>query len=588
MEIEEPTSNVEVTPSSPCEHQSSKITTSSQDVEKCSMVASVPSKHQPVTSTLSLEGVNQKIRSVPGSLSWTARALLVWLILQFGADSSVPTSNFMIFPLPKGRNGAGAPPSGTQETAGALGLGLKTTTTIGTAFSFLFPVFSVVFAWLADVTFTRLQIIMWSNIMGCLYLALMLVASIPSVIASGHAAIPFMIGMAGKQIARAMVPVVIVPFILDQCSPTVDYFSTLASGERLLVKRQLTEEKVAYLTNGLVDAGGFLSIATTLFEKRVGFWLAWLVPFSIRVVLLLSLLLLRPRIVRNQPEKKGMSKIISMLRMLIRQTGWRFLVHDDAWETVKPSRLRNGDTTIEQNRGVVNWEDADMDALQRFYHACKIFCILPPYFLVGPMLGNLLSAQGSSMTTNGTPNDILDNITSAAVIIVSYALPIWIFPFLRHHGIKIQPILLITVGCTLIIVAAMIGGFLQLHIYHTSPCGYHATGCTKGTGVSPISIWAQTPIYILQSISIVFTVSSVLGVACHFAPRNMMSVSISAMISVYIIKDAAGLGLAQAVSDPYLVWVWFGPALVMSVLTAMFYWSFRHLDEELSDRVRIG
>jgi dipeptide/tripeptide permease len=384
------------------------------------------------------------------------------------------------------------------------------------------------------------------------------------------------------ELSPAMVPVVIVPFILDQCSPTIDYISITASGERVLVKRQLTEEKVAYLTNGLVDAGSFLSIATTVFEKRVGYWLAWLVPFALRLVLLLSILLLSPRLVRNKPEKNGTSKIFAVLQMLIRQTGWRFLVHDDAWETIKPSRLSNASS------GVVNWEDADVDALRRFYHACKVFCILPPYFLVGPMIGPLLPAQGSSMTTNGTPNDILDNITSATVIIVSYALPLWVYPFLRHRGIRVQPILLITIGCALMIVAAVIGGILQLHIYHTSPCGYHATGCTKGTGVSPLSIWAQTPIYVLQSISIIFTISSSLSVACHFAPKNMMSVSISAMISVYIIKDAAGLGLAQAVSDPYLVWMWFGPALVMSVFTAIFYWNFHPLDNEFSRTAQDG
>jgi len=34
--------------------------------------------------------------------------------------------NYIQQPLPVGGNGAGAPPKGTQETAGALGLGLQT------------------------------------------------------------------------------------------------------------------------------------------------------------------------------------------------------------------------------------------------------------------------------------------------------------------------------------------------------------------------------------------------------------------------------------------------------------------------------
>jgi hypothetical protein len=192
----------------------------------------------------------------------------------------------------------------------------------------------------------------------------------------------------------AMVPAVIVPFILDQCSPAGDYLSVSASGEKVWVKRHLTEEKVAYLSEGLGNLGGFLSIATTLFEKRTGYWLAWLVPFVIRLGLLISLLLLRPRVVQNKPKKAGIYKIVSILRTLIRQTGWRFLIRDDAWETAKPSRQETHSAPGTKG-GVADWEDADVDALRRFYHACKIFCILIPFFLVGPEIPNLLPAQGS-------------------------------------------------------------------------------------------------------------------------------------------------------------------------------------------------
>jgi hypothetical protein len=188
--------------SSEKEASSDKVLTRFNDMEKCEAETSIHATDSSSASTPHPDGTAQGLKSIPGSLPWTARALMVWLILQYGADSSVPTGNYMIFPLPQGGNGAGAPPAGSQETAGALGLGLKTATTIGTAYSFIFPVFSVVCAWLADVTFTRLQIIRSSAIMGCLYLALLLIASLPSVISDGHAAIPFMIGLAVKNITR--------------------------------------------------------------------------------------------------------------------------------------------------------------------------------------------------------------------------------------------------------------------------------------------------------------------------------------------------------------------------------------------------
>ena len=46
-------------------------------------------------------------------------------------------NNFIEYPLPKGGNGAGAPPRGTQETAGALGQGLQVASALTLLFSFL-------------------------------------------------------------------------------------------------------------------------------------------------------------------------------------------------------------------------------------------------------------------------------------------------------------------------------------------------------------------------------------------------------------------------------------------------------------------
>lgn len=46
-------------------------------------------------------------------------------------------NNFIEYPLPKGGNGTGAPPKGTQETAGALGQGLQVASALTLLFSFL-------------------------------------------------------------------------------------------------------------------------------------------------------------------------------------------------------------------------------------------------------------------------------------------------------------------------------------------------------------------------------------------------------------------------------------------------------------------
>lgn len=86
----------------------------------------------------------QTLRKVAGSIPWISYALCVvefaerasyygmhGYIFQYVATiltslgASQLFTNFLQKPLPKGGNGAGAPPHGTQQTAGALNKGLQ-------------------------------------------------------------------------------------------------------------------------------------------------------------------------------------------------------------------------------------------------------------------------------------------------------------------------------------------------------------------------------------------------------------------------------------------------------------------------------
>lgn len=57
-------------------------------------------------------------------------------------------SNFIQFPLPAGGNGAGAPPFGSQKTAGALGMGLQASSGITLTFKFLSYTLPILGAWM--------------------------------------------------------------------------------------------------------------------------------------------------------------------------------------------------------------------------------------------------------------------------------------------------------------------------------------------------------------------------------------------------------------------------------------------------------
>lgn len=75
-------------------------------------------------------------RHIAAPLNTTTFGILFFLISQYGAMNSIPTTNFVIFPLPRWENNAGASPKGTQETAEALGLGLQKNSLISHAIGF--------------------------------------------------------------------------------------------------------------------------------------------------------------------------------------------------------------------------------------------------------------------------------------------------------------------------------------------------------------------------------------------------------------------------------------------------------------------
>lgn len=68
-------------------------------------------------------------------------------------------SNFVNRPLPVGGNGAGAPPKGTEQTAGALGKGTVVAAAVTSSFGFLVYALPILGGWLADAKWGRFKTI---------------------------------------------------------------------------------------------------------------------------------------------------------------------------------------------------------------------------------------------------------------------------------------------------------------------------------------------------------------------------------------------------------------------------------------------
>ncbi|RJE18444.1 peptide transporter [Aspergillus sclerotialis] len=184
------------------------------------------------------------------------------------------------------------------------------------------------------------------------------------------------------------------------------------------------------------------------------------------------------------------------------------------------------------------------------------------------------------MTTRGAPNDLISNFNPLTIIIASPVLSYVVYPLLRRYRIPFGPIKRITFGFVLAAISSVLGAILQWRVYETSPCGYYATGCTVGTGVSPISVWSQVPLYVLGALSELFANVTAYEVAYSRSPKSMRGLVTALFLFSSAIAAAISQAVIPALKDPHLIWPFVGTAVAGFVIAAVFYWMYRHVDQE--------
>lgn len=127
------------------------------------------------------------------------------MILSSGATSVAPrclrqwtdfvTQNFVNRPLPIGGSGTGAPPRGTQQTAGALGLGTVKANAVSQSFSLLAYSLPLVFGYIADAWTGRFKLICWGVIVFGVGHVLMTGSAAPALLRAGTAEAPYFISV---------------------------------------------------------------------------------------------------------------------------------------------------------------------------------------------------------------------------------------------------------------------------------------------------------------------------------------------------------------------------------------------------------
>ncbi|KAG5357488.1 Peptide transporter PTR2 [Yarrowia sp. C11] len=453
-------------------------------------------------------------------------------------------SNFVQFPLPKGGNGWGATPKNSQLTAGALDQGLMVATALTLVLNFLSYLTPLLGAYLADARYGRYPTI-WAGTIVCgIGHVIIVIAGVPGVIEAQKASLGlFIAGLIIFAFGTGLFKPNLLPLVMEQYREDDDWVKTLPSGEQVVITRETTLQRMTLVYYWAVNVGGFLGLGTAYAEKRIGYWLAFLVP-TILYFFLPALLYIIRNMVYKVPSSKnsiiaGFCGVIYQYIFRKKSTYPPKFVHD-VWATLK---------------------------------ATMFFLFYPVYFINDNGIGALSNSQGASMITNGVPNDLINNFNPLTIIVCVPIVNYGLYPLLRKLRWNFRASFRIFLGFMFAAFSPMIGAILQWQIYETSPCGYYATDCEAG--VAPITIWWQVFPYFCTALSEIFAITTSYELAYHLAPYKLRSIVLALLLFMSAISTAIQTGITPALKDPYLIWPFVGiccAGVVFAIAFIIIYW----------------
>ncbi|KAF7294596.1 PTR2-domain-containing protein [Mycena indigotica] len=531
------------------------------------------------------------LRLVSGPIPWAAYLIC---LVEFAERASYygctgVFANFIQRPLPLNGNGAGAPPRGTQATAGALGMGLVAATGITKTFSFLAYTLPILGGIMADTKWGRFKTIAIGTAIGAVAHIVMVISAIPSVIQGGHALGPFILSVLLLALGTGFIKACIAPIIADQSVVHVQSVKTLPTGEKVIIDPGATIQSMLMVYYWSVNVGAFFSVATSYSEKRIGFWLAYLLPGILYILMPITLVVVYSKLVRLPPQGSVVLDSFKVFKTLHERAGFKGMMKGgDNWNVAKPSNIEAAGGLKTKKAGWITWDDEFVDELKRTIVACKLFLFLPIFSLADDGLGTIQNNQGASLRTDGAPNDLLGNFNALTIIFATPLLNFVVYPWLRKIGINFSPIRRIVAGFLVAALAMATGAIIQWRIYETSPCGYYASDCSIGTGVSPISVWVQIPLYSLPAIGELFVNVTSYEIAYTRAPQRMKGVIFAIVLFMSALSSALTLIISPSFVDPNLIWPFVGLGAVCVVAAVLIWILFHEMDDEEAEVLAIG
>ncbi|KAM5436873.1 peptide transporter ptr2 [Microsporum canis] len=454
--------------------------------------------------------------------------------------------------------------SPTDVIPGAMGLGKSHATSVNLAFTVLVnllpvPASLLVDGWLGR--FLSLQIFTAIYVAGS---AILFATSFPSQMQTGVATIGFIpaailiaIGLGGVQAA-------VQPFIADQYTETKMRVRVTKSGQRVVEDPEMTIQYIYNVYYWMVNFGSLGSIATTLMEKYIGYWSAYLLDLCAVILCVVIIQLARSKFVH--PPAQG-----SILPHAARCLWYAAQGGFDLDAALPENQLRT------HNR-VVPWSKDFIAELRDALSAFKI-CIGWPIFWVCMGEGAQVSiSQAGQMETYGVPNDLIKSSNPIAYVVIGVMVQKLLYPLLQRYKIQFSPINRISLGFAIMSVAMAYAAIVQAIIYKAGPCYSYPLACAASEGgkiPNHVHVLLQLPTYIIIALAEVFCWPTGSEYTYSHSPSSMKSILQACYTGTAGLGYLLAMALTPLAKDPLLVILWSVVAGMMFVTTVWFRIAFR-------------
>lgn len=503
-------------------------------------------------------------------------------------------TNFIQQPLPKGsRTGAG----GKDGQSGALDKGQQAATGIVLLNMFWSYITPILGAYIADTYLGRFKTIMYSIAVCFVGHIILVVCAIPPVIVNANTSFGVLIvAILIMGLGTGGFKSNISPLIAEQQTNLKPFIRVKKNGERVIVDPAMTTARIYMWFYFFINVGGLVGpISMTYGEKYIGFWFSYMLPTIVFLLCPIVLLVAQNRYRHTPPEGSVLGGAIRIFSYCARGlwslnpiTTWRNLKVDGFWDKAKPSNI-----PVAERPAWMTFDDKWVDEVRRGFKACEVFVWFPLYWLPYNQINNNLVSQAAVMTTNGVPNDVINNLDPFAILIFIPLHDLLIYPVMRRMGFRVTPLRKITAGFIAGSFSMIWAAVTQHYIYKTSPCGYFAaSGTLDGAPCppSPLNVWIQTGSYVLLASSEIYASITGLEYAFTKAPKNMKSLVMSMFLFTSAIAAALSEAFISLTEDPLIVWNYGVMAVVSFIGGVLFWFSFKHLDaqEEELNRLDAG